>query len=75
MYPDDQTQCFGVDLNRNFDISFGEDVEADESDEKVASSNNIYSYTYHGKAPFSEPETKALKSTIENIISNHGKDR
>ena len=23
LYPNDETECYGVDLNRNFDISFG----------------------------------------------------
>jgi len=40
---------YGVDLNRNWDDHFGGD----------GSSSNPSSDTYHGTAPFSEPESKA----------------
>jgi len=41
---------FGVDLNRNWDDHWGGE----------GSSSNPTSDTYHGTAPFSEPETKAV---------------
>ena len=43
--------CTGVDLNRNFDISFGS-----------TSSDDPCSNVYHGTGPFSEPETQAKYS-------------
>ena len=38
-------------------------------------SNNMFSYTYHGTKPFSEPETKAVQLAIEYIIQDHGPNR
>lgn len=46
----------GVDLNRNFDVNWG-----------TASSNNVCSDTFHGRGPFSEPET----TIIANILRSH----
>ncbi|XP_026736474.1 carboxypeptidase B-like [Trichoplusia ni] len=46
--------CSGVDLNRNFDIAWS-----------TASSNNACSDTFHGSAPFSEPETTIIKSIFD----------
>lgn len=46
----------GVDLNRNYDFEWC----------KSGASTYQYSDTYCGKAPFSEPETKALKQFLEN---------
>lgn len=43
----------GVDLNRNYGFNWGFD--------NVGSSNSPASETYRGSAPFSEPETKAVK--------------
>ncbi|XP_047998451.1 carboxypeptidase B-like [Leguminivora glycinivorella] len=51
--------CAGVDLNRNFDAFWS-----------TASSNVVCMDTFHGRAPFSEPET----AIIRNIIDEH-KDR
>ncbi|CAH2088365.1 unnamed protein product [Euphydryas editha] len=48
--------CLGVDLNRNFDIDFGQH-----------SSNLACSETYHGPSAFSEPETRAIR----NILNEH----
>ncbi|CAK1588928.1 unnamed protein product [Parnassius mnemosyne] len=48
--------CLGVDLNRNFDIKWGSQ-----------SSSSACSETYHGKGPFSEPET----AIIRNIVLEH----
>ncbi len=44
---------FGVDLNRNFPIGFKQ-------------SNNPSSNVYGGPAPFSEPETRALRDFVES---------
>ncbi|XP_053616168.1 carboxypeptidase B-like [Plodia interpunctella] len=49
--------CVGVDLNRNFDIFWS-----------TASSNNACSDTFHGRGPFSEPET----AIIRDIINEYG---
>ncbi|XP_013200770.2 carboxypeptidase B [Amyelois transitella] len=49
--------CMGVDLNRNFDIFWS-----------TASSNNACTETFHGRAPFSEPETAAIR----DIINEYG---
>lgn len=48
--------CEGVDLNRNFDVNWSE-----------ASSNIVCWDTFHGRAPFSEPET----SIIRDIFLEH----
>ena len=45
---------FGVDLNRNWGFEWG----------GVGSSSNGFSETYRGAAPFSEPETQALRDFI-----------
>jgi len=45
---------FGVDLNRNWDDHWGGE----------GSSSNPTSDTYHGTAPFSEPETRAVSDYI-----------
>lgn len=49
--------CMGVDLNRNFDIMWG-----------TASSSSVCSETFHGRSPFSEPET----AIIRDIYREHG---
>ncbi|XP_013171651.1 PREDICTED: carboxypeptidase B-like [Papilio xuthus] len=48
--------CLGVDLNRNFDYRWG-----------TLSSNSPCSDTYHGKGPFSEPETVVLRNIIQGL--------
>lgn len=50
---------FGVDLNRNYGFNWGIDNRG--------SSPNPASETYRGVAPFSEPETKAVR----DLFSNH----
>ncbi|XP_030023348.2 carboxypeptidase B [Manduca sexta] len=42
--------CMGVDLNRNFDFNWGQ-----------ASSNIVCMETFHGRGPFSEPETAIIR--------------
>ena len=54
----------GVDLNRNYDYKFGLDEEG--------SSQNPCQEDYRGTAPFSEPETEAIKNYVDhhhNIVS------
>ncbi|MFN8371039.1 MAG: M14 family metallopeptidase [Bacteriovoracaceae bacterium] len=46
----------GVDINRNYDYMWGYD--------SVGSTNIPSGYTYRGKAPFSEPETQAIRDLI-----------
>ncbi|KAM3955190.1 carboxypeptidase B-like [Aphomia sociella] len=50
------TLCAGVDLNRNFDINWGQ-----------ASSNLACMETFHGRGPFSEPES----SVVRDIMFEH----
>lgn len=40
-------------MNRNFDIAFG-----------TASSNSVCSETFHGRGPFSEPETAIIRDIL-----------
>ncbi|MEM8600047.1 MAG: M14 family zinc carboxypeptidase [Bacteroidota bacterium] len=47
----------GVDLNRNYGVEWGRDNQG--------SSPETFSETYRGPAPFSEPETAALRDFIE----------
>lgn len=49
---------FGVDLNRNYGYGWGIGS---------GSSNNPGSETYHGPAPFSEPETQAVWNYVQQI--------
>ena len=51
---------YGVDLNRNYDSTFGE-VEG-------GSSGNPGSETYRGPFPFSEPETQAARDYLLNLF-------
>ncbi|MEF8835299.1 MAG: M14 family zinc carboxypeptidase [Candidatus Thermoplasmatota archaeon] len=54
------TDAVGVDLNRNWDIHWEE------------GDDNASNETYHGEAPFSEPETYHLKEfMIENDIDSY----
>jgi hypothetical protein len=46
----------GVDLNRNFDLAWG----------GAGSSGNTASQVYRGAAPFSEPESQALRRLVES---------
>jgi hypothetical protein len=50
--------CFGVDLNRNWGFQWGL---------STGSSGSPCSDTYRGAAPFSEPETTAMKNLIDPI--------
>lgn len=46
---------FGVDLNRNYGFRWGD----------VGSSSNPCNQGYHGGAPFSEPETQAIRDLVQ----------
>ena len=46
--------CYGVDINRNFDINFG----------GLGASNVSCAETYHGPKSFSEPESSALRDVL-----------
>jgi len=48
--------CFGVDLNRNFDFHWGE----------TGSSTNPCSEIYQGQSAFSEVESRAVRDTLTN---------
>jgi len=47
---------YGVDLNRNFSYRWGYD--------EIGSSTNTWSDLYRGPAPFSEPETRAIRDLV-----------
>ncbi|RWS24654.1 carboxypeptidase A2-like protein, partial [Leptotrombidium deliense] len=47
-------ECFGVDLNRNYDANFGGE----------GSSDDPCSHVFQGVSPFSEPETAAIAKII-----------
>ncbi|KAL7537976.1 hypothetical protein ACHAXR_008196 [Thalassiosira sp. AJA248-18] len=49
----------GVDINRNFDIMWGD---------KDGSSSNPCSSTYHGRYPVSEPETQAVVNYAKDLF-------
>jgi murein tripeptide amidase MpaA len=48
---------YGVDLNRNYSYQWGYD--------NIGSSSNPVSNTYRGTAPFSEPETRAVRDFVQ----------
>jgi len=56
--------CFGVDLNRNYSFEFAHDSSC--------ASNDPCTNTYHGAAPFSEPETESVKNFLTLIQPNTG---
>lgn len=49
--------CHGVDLNRNFNVSWGE----------FGTSSDPCDDNYAGSAPFSEPETRAVRDIITQV--------
>lgn len=49
---------FGVDNNRNYLVGFGDDE---------GSSGNTFSEVYRGPAPFSEPETRAIRDLMSGV--------
>jgi hypothetical protein len=60
--------AYGVDPNRNYAYLWG--------DQQGGSSNDVYSQTYRGEAPFSEPEVAnvrdiILSRSVTGIITNH----
>jgi hypothetical protein len=48
---------YGVDLNRNYGYGWGYD--------NIGSSPSSWGETYRGQAPFSEPETQAIRDLVE----------
>ncbi|XP_043071887.1 carboxypeptidase B [Drosophila grimshawi] len=51
---DSATRCYGVNLDRNFDYSWGE----------AGSSSNACANLYHGEKSFSEAETRAMRNFL-----------
>nr|XP_022916599.1 carboxypeptidase B-like [Onthophagus taurus] len=51
-------KIFGTYINRNFDVDWGNKLSKDDTE----------SWNYHGKNPFSEPESKAIKKLIEENV-------
>jgi hypothetical protein len=54
-----------VDLNRNFDFLWDFKTKFAPNPPSTLASENPNSQTYHGKAPFSEPETRNIKSVMD----------
>jgi carboxypeptidase T len=54
---DNGSGSYGVDLNRNYGYQWGYD--------DIGSSGNANSGTYRGPAPFSEPESRAVRDLVE----------
>jgi len=54
---DNGNNVYGVDLNRNYGYQWG----------NVGASNSPSADTYHGKGPFSEPESQAIKKLYERV--------
>ena len=54
--PPDGSECYGVDLNRNFDIGYG-----------LGASTNPCEEVYQGPDPLSEPEVLALTSLAARL--------
>ncbi|ETV95473.1 hypothetical protein, variant 1 [Aphanomyces invadans] len=52
-----ETADVGVDLNRNYDVCFSQDA--------VGSSDEACAEDYRGPAPFSEPETRAIRDFVD----------
>ena len=63
------TACVGVDVNRNFDIGFGE-IGVVDSFVDWMSSNNPCDEMYHGPNSFSSSEAKGIQSAIHHIQRN-----
>ena len=61
--------CFGVDVNRNFDIGFGEIGTVGSYVDWMAS-NNSCDIMYHGPNSFSSSEAKGIQSAIHHIQKN-----
>ena len=61
--------CFGVDVNRNFDVGFGEIGTVGSYVDWMAS-NNSCDIMYHGPNSFSSSEAKGIQSAIHHIQKN-----
>ena len=58
------TTCVGVDLNRNFDLLWG--IETRSSGGAITTSRSPCSDVYFGPGAFSEPETRNVKTLLDN---------
>jgi murein tripeptide amidase MpaA len=56
--PNPGSSCLGVDINRNYDFLWSSDI---------GTSDNACSDTFHGPAAFSEPETRNVRSLLDNF--------
>ncbi|CAK9295304.1 unnamed protein product [Gordionus sp. m RMFG-2023] len=56
---DDSIPCIGVDLNRNWDIGWGKDIQVSLA-QQIEYTNTCYEQ-FSGPHPFSEPETVAVR--------------
>ncbi|KAJ3160438.1 hypothetical protein HDU86_000772 [Geranomyces michiganensis] len=56
----------GVDLTRNWDFHFDTYLPSSDMDANIKKYEEPCSPFYHGEAPFSEPETAALKTLIDS---------
>jgi murein tripeptide amidase MpaA len=57
----------GIDLNRNFDFLWDFPKEFTTTVAPNVASNNPAAQTFHGVAPFSEPETKSIKWVMDKF--------
>ncbi|HKR47995.1 MAG TPA: M14 family zinc carboxypeptidase [Pseudonocardiaceae bacterium] len=56
--------CVGVDLNRNFDLLWG--IETRSSGNAITTSKSPCADVYFGPGAFSEPETRNVKTLLDN---------
>lgn len=61
---------YGVDLNRNYSFEWNNARLADGTFAPGASSGNPAAISYRGVAPFSEPESQALRDYVTSLFPN-----
>ncbi|KAI8592514.1 hypothetical protein BDZ88DRAFT_406795 [Geranomyces variabilis] len=64
----DNASLAGVDLTKNWDFHFDTYLPSSDVDANIQKYENPCSLSYHGDAPFSEPETAALKTLIDTTL-------
>lgn len=64
-FANDETDCYGVDINRNFEISFGQGENEDD----------VFSGSYRGPSAFSEPESRALRNFFQKLHAKYGSQK
>ncbi|KAJ3174938.1 hypothetical protein HDU87_006604 [Geranomyces variabilis] len=64
----DDASLAGVDLSKNWDFHFDTYLPSSDVDANIKKYEDPCSPSYHGDAPFSEPETAALKTLIDTTV-------